>query len=52
MVQCVMLKQKLLEMLGGRKTGLLTRQKSQAIEMRACWELEVRGRVKLIAAMQ
>lgn len=38
-----MLKQKLLEMLGGKKTGPLTRQKGQATEMRACWELQARG---------
>lgn len=42
----VTLTQKLLEMLGGKETGLLTRQKSQATEMRACWVLEARGKGK------
>lgn len=41
-----MLKQKPLEMLGGKKTGPLTRQKGQATEMRACWELQARGKGK------
>lgn len=42
-MQHVPLKQKLLETLGGEKTGLLTGQKGRAREMRARWKLEARG---------